>query len=213
MTFSTIHQVRDLNKAKGFHWFSPDTLRFFRSHYGQTVYGGRYFVSSEQFSDDAERLYTIREVNLETGAIDTVGQFQAFTRASTARREARWLGRLAEVADAGTAHGHAAGTWATDGNTTDEQYRAILEAIAECEFEVPSWLSGEWAGESIPELLGDLDGLPDWQRDAILETFETAATLAYVAEVERSARYHVEQAGERSDFATCERLGLTGRQS
>ena len=64
---------------------------------------------------------------------------------------------------------------------------------------MPSWLSGEWAGESIYELLGDLDGLPDWQRDAICDAFENAATLAYVAEVERSARYHVEQTCERLD--------------
>ena len=55
-------------------------------------------LSSKQFSDDAERRYTILEVNLETGVINTVGEFQAYATRYAAISEARWLGHLAEAA-------------------------------------------------------------------------------------------------------------------
>lgn len=48
---------------------------------------------------------------------------------------------------------------------------------------LPDWspLSGEWAGESIPELLGDL--LPDgYQDEEIVDAYEEAALEAYQQE-------------------------------
>ena len=50
--------------------------------------------------------------------------------------------------------------------------------------EAPEWLSGEWAGESIPELLGDLFDDEDGEDDsggveAIEDAYETAASDAF----------------------------------
>jgi hypothetical protein len=69
--------------------------------------------------------------------------------------------RIAEAAVRGTKAGKAAASWVFDGNTTDETYRRTLQGIEDGDPEVMdrlSWspLSGEWAGESIQELLGDL---------------------------------------------------------
>lgn len=75
--FRTIKEIKQANRASGGHWFDPDTLRFFRSRIDSTVYGGRYFVSSEQYDDSTPRLYTVREAKPD-GDVETVGEFQAY---------------------------------------------------------------------------------------------------------------------------------------
>lgn len=75
--FKRIDDIRAANFALGHHWFSPDTLRFFSSRIGKTVYGGRFFITSEQYNDNAPRLYSIREAK-PNGAIETVGEFQGY---------------------------------------------------------------------------------------------------------------------------------------
>lgn len=45
--------------------------------------------------------------------------------------------------------------------------------------EPPSWLSGEWAGESISELLGDLIEKDPDSEDEICDAYEDAADEAY----------------------------------
>jgi len=84
--FETMADVRAANKAIGHHWFSPGAKTFFRSRVGRTLYGGRYFISSEQFSERAPRFYTIREVSHD-GQIRTVGTFQQYRDAESARKE------------------------------------------------------------------------------------------------------------------------------
>ena len=67
----------------------------------------------------------------------------------------------------GYRHGKNVGSWVTDGNTKTETYAWILKGFDEGDPEVmdirPNPLSGEWAGESISELLGLAIGqdLPD----------------------------------------------------
>lgn len=75
--FWDMNEVERANADLGHHWFEPSTKRFFRSRIGDTLYGGRYFISSEQFHEAAPRLYTVREANPD-GSIDTVGEFQAY---------------------------------------------------------------------------------------------------------------------------------------
>ena len=82
----------DYIKAKaeqaGNHFFDKGTMRFFNSHILPTVYkhDGKYrFITSEQFDDNAPRLYTIREWDPSVEfCIDTVGEFQQYAT----RREA-----------------------------------------------------------------------------------------------------------------------------
>lgn len=102
------------------------------------------------------------------------------------KREAKKEGRQA---------GLAAASWKFDGNTTDETYRAFLQGSEDGDpavmdaYSPPSWLSGEWAGESISEILGESSG-DDERDDEIATIYEEAADTAYWRELERVARYH-----------------------
>lgn len=74
-TFFTIQQIKDANHEHGHHWFEPATLRFFKSRFNGPVIGNM-FVSSEKGPDGVRR-YSIRKASAN-GAIDTVGDFQAY---------------------------------------------------------------------------------------------------------------------------------------
>jgi hypothetical protein len=79
------------------------------------------------------------------------------------RRQARAIApptALDEATERGADAGRAAGSWVIDGNTSPETARNILRGIDDGDPMVmdmaPGPLSGEWAGESVTELLGDL---------------------------------------------------------
>ena len=94
MTFRTMAEVRAANAAIGHQFFDAGSLRFFDSRIGRTLYGGRYFITSEQFhgSDGytAPRMYTVREV-MPDGKIETVADFQKFDTNEQARAAIRRL--------------------------------------------------------------------------------------------------------------------------
>jgi hypothetical protein len=112
--------------------------------------------------------------------------------------------RIEEATARGTRAGNARASWVFDGNTTESTYRETLQGIEDGDPEVLDrldWspISGEWAGESIPELLGDL--LPDENTrdddalgafEAVTEAYEEAATQAYWDAIESTARRHLE---------------------
>ncbi len=75
--YTSMTQIKRANAKAGFHWFEPGSMSFFRSQIFSGIYGGQYFITSEQFSDDTPRLYTIRQA-FPDGSIDTVGEFQAY---------------------------------------------------------------------------------------------------------------------------------------
>ena len=89
--YLTIAAVRRANKLAGQFFFSPDTMRFFSSRIGRTVYGGRYFVTSEQGPSEVRR-YTVREA-MENGHVGNApgSDFQAF---GTSRSAQAWARRL-----------------------------------------------------------------------------------------------------------------------
>lgn len=88
--FKTINEIKQANKNAGKFWFSPDTLRFFKSKIHNKVYGGRFFITSEQYDYNAPRLYTIREASAD-GSIDTVGKFQEYQTLNQAIEAAKDL--------------------------------------------------------------------------------------------------------------------------
>lgn len=97
---------------------------------------------------------------------------------------------LTDADTAGHERGKAAGSWVLDGNsTTDAAYR-ILEGLEDGDPEIfdmmPSPLSGEWAGESIPELSAEY-GI-DLEDDTLASAFEAGFADGWSAEVTRSAR-------------------------
>jgi len=78
--FGSVEDIITMAKSRGSHWFDPDTMRFFRSRAGDTVYKGVYFVTSEQFDDNSPRLYTIRKVHCTKRLFEirTIGDFQGY---------------------------------------------------------------------------------------------------------------------------------------
>jgi hypothetical protein len=61
MKYESICNIKHMHKG---HWFDESTMRFFKSKVYETVYCGEknwYFVSSERFSDEVKRLFTVRE--------------------------------------------------------------------------------------------------------------------------------------------------------
>ncbi len=90
----TVSEIKAANAAAGYFFFSPDTLRFFRSRIGDSVYqgvGGAFFVTSEQFvSSDGQRKprrYTVRAFNPATGDCSTADgcEFNKLTRGAAIR--------------------------------------------------------------------------------------------------------------------------------
>lgn len=91
--------------------------------------------------------------------------------------------------DAGTERGTAAGSWVLDGNSSIVSARGIRKGYDDGDPAImdlcPSPLSGEWAGESIPELSVEY-GI-DLEDSDIADAFETAFADAFWAETIRTA--------------------------
>lgn len=89
--------IKDRNRQGGFYFFSEGALRFFRSRVHDEVYGAGFFVTSEQFDDEAPRYYTVRFARSD-GSVTTVGEFQQYASRSGAHAAA---GRYAKLHEAG----------------------------------------------------------------------------------------------------------------
>lgn len=89
--FETIRQIRGFNSASGRFWFHADAMRFFGSRIHQKVWGGRWFVTSEQDPQgivwDGARRFTVRKVQ-EDGSITTCGIFGQYATSREAHRAA-----------------------------------------------------------------------------------------------------------------------------
>lgn len=81
----------------GSHFFDPDTMRFFGSRIGSAVYGGRFFVTSEQREWNTPRRYTVRVVTPagrgRSFDITDAGGFHSIDSGAAARRLAEQLAR------------------------------------------------------------------------------------------------------------------------
>jgi hypothetical protein len=95
--FTNVTEIKRANRENGFHFFAPDTLRYFHSRTAPGVYGGRLFVTSEQFDDDTPRAYTVRYAH-DDGSIDDASPFQQFDTLDQARRHAKALAVVLETA-------------------------------------------------------------------------------------------------------------------
>lgn len=121
------------------------------------------------------------------------------------------LDTIEEAIEEAMARGRRAGknaaSWCFDGNTPEHTYRTIARQMEEGDpalddhIQTPEWLSGQWAGESISELLGDLlpgrndneqqDDDDDVTEDAIMDAYCNAADEAFWAEIERTVNFHL----------------------
>lgn len=88
-----------LNERAGFHWFKPDTRRYFRSRIGR-YFGNGVFITSEKSPWDSRR-YSVR-VFCADHQVETFGFFNEMSRAEAlkaARRLSKLLGQGFSVID------------------------------------------------------------------------------------------------------------------
>lgn len=91
--FHTIAEIKEANRIRGHYYFSRETMKFFSSRVLPTIYGGRYFITSEQdkyASSPVPRKYTIRYAK-DDGSIEKASGFEEFSNLDEARRTAREL--------------------------------------------------------------------------------------------------------------------------
>jgi hypothetical protein len=65
MTFQSIEEIKQANKASGRHFFSPDTMRFFNSIVYDDVFPHHnlpqtFFITSEKMNGMSARYYMVR---------------------------------------------------------------------------------------------------------------------------------------------------------
>src|SRR4051794_19932627 len=86
--FFTVEQIKQANRDAGQHFFSPDTMRFFKSRVMDFVTGGRFFVTSEQNGYSDPRMWSIREA-MPDGTIESYSEFQQYSSGAVAKRAAK----------------------------------------------------------------------------------------------------------------------------
>jgi len=84
-----INEIRSAMRRGGSHWWDAGSMRFFRCRVLDEVYqgpGGIYFVTSEKGPSE-NRAYSVRQYlpGKDGGDIDTVGEFNAHTKAGAKR--------------------------------------------------------------------------------------------------------------------------------
>lgn len=116
---------------------------------------------------------------------------------------------LKNAYDLGYAHGQARASWMWDGNTKDETYREFLRLYNEGDlpddYLSPDPLSGEWAGESItellgaefPELLNDDADVDYWHGD-IPDTYEDGFRTGWYDYLCETAHYMTQDSSTRN---------------
>ena len=88
MIYNTTELAQEATRL-GSHWFAPNTMRFFRSRVSRQVFGGKYFISSEDTSSPFYpdvRKYSVRSFRIEGDEfiIDTIGEFRQYATRSAA---------------------------------------------------------------------------------------------------------------------------------
>ena len=86
--FYKTQEIIDFARLQGSQWFAPFNMRYFSCRVHHAVYGGCYFVTSEQYNWKAPRLYTVRKVN-QDGRIETIGDFQGYDTRQKAHNAAK----------------------------------------------------------------------------------------------------------------------------
>jgi hypothetical protein len=84
----TIGQMKELNKAKGGHWFDRSAMRFFNTKIETQPNAENIFITSEYMENPNDKKYSLRWFNTEAHDVTTLGEFQAYRTLDSAK-EAR----------------------------------------------------------------------------------------------------------------------------
>lgn len=94
--FNSVYEIKRTNEDNGRYFFSPATMRSFKSRVHDAVYSGCVFVTSEKndmpYCAPQPRVYTVR-IALADGSIETFGSLGDYSSRAQAHREAEWLGK------------------------------------------------------------------------------------------------------------------------
>jgi hypothetical protein len=88
--FYNTNELAEFATRSGSHWFEPSTMRFFKSRVSREIFGGRFFISSEDTSSPYYpdvRKYSVRSFYItENGLlqIETIGEFRQYATRSAA---------------------------------------------------------------------------------------------------------------------------------
>jgi hypothetical protein len=105
MTYRTIAEIEAANRAYATahgreFFFAPGPMHFLATRVYDPVYGGRFFITSEQYlasehanaqgTKDGPRRFSIRMCDID-GSIATIGEFRGYATLEAAERAAQWL--------------------------------------------------------------------------------------------------------------------------
>ncbi len=97
----TITDIKEANRKAGKYFFSPDTMRFFRSKVVSEVYTTTwgdyaYFVTRE-INPSNKMAYSVRAFNKVNGDVRTEGEFFAYSTKQSAIEAAKQAARKERV--------------------------------------------------------------------------------------------------------------------
>lgn len=145
-----ILDVKQLHKIRtNGHFFDKSTLRFFNSRILSHVKQDKehiYFITSERYNDEP-RYYTVREIDLETGEIETISKFQQFRYSSQAKQFIK--NYMLEYGDYQLQELRSGGWHTLD---TEQYYRSLKKAIERAN-------SFRWKSENVIRVC---DNLSTW---------------------------------------------------
>ena len=72
MFYKRISQVKQANKANGYYFFHPKTMKQWRTRIESSIYTNNCFITSESNGYNKKRFFTIRQVKDFEGRIHTV---------------------------------------------------------------------------------------------------------------------------------------------
>lgn len=80
--FNSLSELKEANKEAGFHFFSPDTMRFFASRIESTLYKNQCFITSEKKCfEDYTRVYSVRKANSDASITTVDSQIESIEEA------------------------------------------------------------------------------------------------------------------------------------
>lgn len=77
MTHISITEMKRIQHARGLHWFTRGSMKFFNTTL-ETPAIENHFITSEYMDNPSDRRYSIRKFDPETAQISTVGDFQQY---------------------------------------------------------------------------------------------------------------------------------------
>ncbi len=80
--------IADFKRVYAGYFFTRKTMRFFNSRIESSILKGRYFITSEQYSQSDNRQFTLREISIDLNgdySINTIGDFQRFRSKESAK--------------------------------------------------------------------------------------------------------------------------------